>query len=169
MDGKEENEGRSATYLSDEFKKRLKSKTVEYRLEIQLRELSAEDTNAVYNPSAFWTETRHPWHYLGTITLTTSLAGDINASTLFNVANSPQSTLAFPDATSVYDFNIVAALRKELSENYAVMRAAEQQTESPETDNKHPTEYLLHLVTGSHLEAGNTDPKCNIYVSIVGK
>ena len=37
-----------------------------------------------------------------------------------------------------------------------------------EPDKGCDTEYLIHVVTGSHSHAGNTDSKCNVYVSIVG-
>jgi hypothetical protein len=94
------------------------------------------------------------------------LADDINESTQFNVGNLPPSTLGFPEATSTYDFNIVPNLNKEIAEHVALLHSAEKAEQ--EVVNSYTTEYLLHLVTGSHSEAGNMDPKCNVYVSIIG-
>lgn len=174
IESKEETNGHSATYLRDEFKERLRAGPVEYKLEIQLRDVTSSDTNAIYNPAVAWTEERHPWLRLGTITLTSLLADDVNDSTHFNVGHTPPSTLSFPEPTSVYDFNMVAALRQEIATYYGQLRAADEQLRQAKSDQavaditKQPAKYLLHLVTGSNQDAGNTDPKCNVYVSIVG-
>ena len=81
---------------------------------MQLHDVGAEDDHMVYNASIFWDAKEHPWMNLASIHLTALLPDDVIETTRFSVARLPSDTLAFPEATSVYDFNIVPNLREEV-------------------------------------------------------
>lgn len=74
----------------------------------------------VYNASIPWNSAEHPWMNLASLHLTVTLPNDVIESTRFNVGNLPLSTLSFPEASSVYDFNVIPNLRQETYEHCQV-------------------------------------------------
>ena len=157
-------EPRPKNYLREEFVQRLKRDHLEYKLQVQLHKWKEDDTNILYNASVPWDKDGHPWIDVASIVLNALLPENVTEVTRFNIGHLPKDTLSFLEATSNADFNSVPNLRAEVYELVSKLRPREiapaQKGES--------VEYLIHTVTGEHLQAGNVDQHCNIYVCIIG-
>ena len=101
-------------YLDKDFRKRIDESTVTYNLQIQLRDWSESDTNALYNPAIIWSDIETPWQDLAKIRLLSLLPDDVIELTRFNIGHLPEGTLGIPQPTSKSDFNSVPAIRKEI-------------------------------------------------------
>lgn len=85
-------DARPTTYLRDEFRRRVGDGGVDYRLQVQLRELPADPAarRAACDTTVAWPVAEFPWRELAALHLGEVLPEDVAARLAFNVARTPR-------------------------------------------------------------------------------
>ena len=105
-------EHRSVNYLKDDWADRVRAGGVRYILQVQLHEVSADDSPEVRNPLWPWDESTHPYMDLATIEITEVFSPEESAWLGFEITNLPPSMALLP-AASLDDYNSLNYFRKQ--------------------------------------------------------
>ena len=97
-------------YLVDEYKKRLTSGPVTYRLQLQLLKSEANPDQEIFDSRIPWDENRAPWKDLAEISIDELLPYEETVKLGFNLKNHPKS-LGFIKAKSINDYNSIVYMR----------------------------------------------------------
>jgi len=162
-----ESEKRSMDYLRNEYSDKLRDSTLLYRLQIQLYNGPADDTNlptdetSPFNASVTWDAIVCPWLDLAMISLVLPLCEDRLARTRMSLVTCPASfTPAEPRSSQ--DFRSVSNVLKEF---HGVVANAEKKTPEEEDAGDLVT-CDVSVTTGKLVNAG-TDG--DIYITITGE
>ena len=105
-------------YLKEEYQHRVqhrsvRGESVDYRLQVQLREHRDDQDEQVYNCCIDWPTGEFPWRDLGTFRITETLGWADGLRTTFSMSNLPRRLGVLP-ARSIYDFNSLNYMRKHI-------------------------------------------------------
>ena len=106
----QEGETNSVNYLVDEYKERISSGAVNYKLQIQLQESSKNPDESIFDSRITWDEARYPWNDLAIIKVDELLPYEETVKMGFNLKNHP-SSLGFIPAKGIHDYNSVVYMR----------------------------------------------------------
>lgn len=95
-------ETRPKNYLREHLKEQLRDEDIELTLEAQFHTPQPGDTLAWFDATLDWPEDEHPWHVLGTATLTAPIPDDVTEAMEWDPGNHPQS-LDIPASTGPFD------------------------------------------------------------------
>jgi len=99
------NDLRPKNYLREEYKTRVASQEVKYKLQIQIREASPNDDLSVFNMFwSAWSTDVYPWLELAIIQANEIIPDNEQNKQSFNVARIPKDTITWPEAYSSTDF-----------------------------------------------------------------
>ncbi|MDP2307771.1 MAG: catalase [Pseudomonadota bacterium] len=102
---------RPLDYLRQEFTQRVKRGGVEYRLQIQVRDIvPASDTLEVFHLNRPWSEARWPWHDLARIELNEAMDPTEIETTRYSLGHQPEGLGIFRPSSAV-DYRSVAWAR----------------------------------------------------------
>lgn len=155
-------EKRSKHYLREEFAMRLSQGTVNYKLQLQLHDISPRDRPHVLHCGRFWDESTHPWIDLADVTITTILPPYVIERTQFNIGNLPPSLGFIGPPESVHDFRCIPYIRKEIYKRSQSMRLLVVATEKPQR----LAIYYFQIQRGETQHEGT---KASISASLTGK
>ncbi|HUM45374.1 MAG TPA: hypothetical protein PLD84_00505 [Chitinophagales bacterium] len=103
-------ETRGRNYLKDEYKERVEREGAKYRLQIQTRIASDDDSPEIFNNQKPWDDNLFPWHNLAVIEITQVLDWNDSNLTSFSLNHMPKSLGIIP-AKSIYDYNSLNYMR----------------------------------------------------------
>ncbi|HJZ93920.1 MAG TPA: hypothetical protein VKE40_23805 [Gemmataceae bacterium] len=103
-------ETRSVNYLKNEWRDRLKAGPIQYRLQLQLHEVSPDDSPEIRNCHLEWDEATHPWHELAVVEITEELSHAEACFMAFEITNLPPVMGILP-SESMDDYNSVNYMR----------------------------------------------------------
>eukprot|EP00118_Oscarella_pearsei_P016743 m.162054 g.162054 ORF g.162054 m.162054 type:complete len:781 (+) comp38831_c0_seq1:29-2371(+) len=109
--GPRPNDDRSPNYLKHEFIKQLEKGSLDYRLQIQMRDREINESNDVYNPALPWNKANYPWLDLANISISQPLHPDTAELLRYGHLNQPASLKIADEAESVFDYRSIARLR----------------------------------------------------------
>ena len=104
-------EKRTRNYLKEEYKKRIASGIIKYKLQIQLHTAADDDDDELFNCCREWEEDSHPWLELAVIEIEKILTWEESCILAFSLGNLPESLGVIP-AKSIYDYNSLNYMRK---------------------------------------------------------
>ena len=107
-----DDERRPTDYLRNEFRNRVSAEVVRYRLQIQLYEWKAGDTDEVFNANKAWGT---PFLDLGVITLHTPMNDWEVEQTSFNIANCPRC-ISLVKPVNAHDYHTINWTRRGIRE-----------------------------------------------------
>ena len=152
-------ETRPTDYLRTEFKNRVRKGVVRYRLQIQLYEAQANDTDEVFNANKAWGT---PFHDLGILTMHTPMNDYEMDQTSFNIKNCPKC-IALIEPKNAYDYNTINWTRAAVYWKSARIRRFFTSKKEPVFES--PCKYILDFHT-SHVVFSGMDG--NVYITLVG-
>ena len=152
-------EERPTDYLRNELKNRVRNEVVKYRLQIQLYDAKADDTDEVFNANKAWGT---PFHDLGIITLHTPMNDYETEQTSFNIANCPPC-IELIKPKNAHDYNTINWTRRAVYGRTSKIRRYFSQKKEPFIVS--PCKYILDFHT-SHVVFSGMDG--NVYVTLVG-
>ena len=103
-------ETRPNDYLRREYAERLGAGSVEYTLQLQLREASPDDTQELFNMCHLWESARYPWLDLAQVVVDELLPEPLEAQTKMWLAHQPEG-LGLLGAESIYDYRSMGYTR----------------------------------------------------------
>ncbi|QDZ20236.1 lipoxygenase [Chloropicon primus] len=154
-----DDEKRPTDYLRTEFKNRVTNEVVRYRLQIQLHEWQANDTDEVFNANKAWGT---PFHDIGIITLHTPMNDYETEQTSFNIGNCPRC-ISLVKPKSAFDYHTINWTRKAVYGKSSRIRRYFSKKKSPSFVS--PCRYILDFHT-SHVVFSGMDG--NVQVTLVG-
>ena len=107
-------ETRPANYLKEEFKLRVDTQGVKYRLQMQLYEWSDNDDREVFNPNKEWDYDTHPYFDIGIIELTEALSDRETENLHMWIGRHPRDTIGLIKAWSNKDYNSINIARNDV-------------------------------------------------------
>jgi arachidonate 5-lipoxygenase len=103
-------ETRNRNYLKNELAERLKTESVKYWYQMQIRDAKPNQNENIFNSSLDWDEKEFPWRNMGIITLNEIMDWDSSNRIGFGVSNLPKG-LGYIPAKSIYDYNSLNYMR----------------------------------------------------------
>jgi len=103
-------ETKTRNYLKNELANRLKTQTVKYWFQIQIRDFEDGQDESIFNCCIDWDENKFPWRNIGIIELTEIMDWDSSNLLGFGVSNMPKGLDCIP-AKSIYDYNSLNYMR----------------------------------------------------------
>ena len=104
-------EERSRNYLKEEYRKRIASGPIKYKLQIQLHTAADDDDMEIFNSCREWEEDSHPWMELAVIEIDKTLTWEESCILAFSLGNMPKGLGVIP-SRSIYDYNSLNYMRK---------------------------------------------------------
>ena len=158
-----EDEKRPESYLIPEFKERLSEAPIEYKLQIQLHEVSPDDSHLILHPSRVWDQENHPWLDLALVTMTSLLSVAVVERTRCSLDNHP-STISIPPAQTIYDYNSISYLRSKVYSSSNKMSSNKPRSAVCKQDACEGARYSVRVRTGNRKGAG-TDAKVSLTIT----
>nr|AHK60922.1 allene oxide synthase/8R-lipoxygenase fusion protein a [Capnella imbricata] len=155
-----ETEKRPDDYLRKEYVERLKKGPVNYRLQIQIHDVSPNDTATIFHAGILWDKETHPWFDLAKVSITTPMSPDVLERTNFNIVNQPKS-LGLLDAKSPEDYNSIGQIRVSVYNWVQHLRKLKLGSLIPAGQN---AVYNIEVETGDREHAG-TDATITIRIT----
>lgn len=103
-------ETRTRNYLKIELAQRLKTQSIKYWFQIQIRDAQDNQDDTIFNCCLDWDEIEFPWRNIGVIELNEIMDWDSSNVLGFGVSNMPKGLDCIP-AKSVYDYNSLNYMR----------------------------------------------------------
>ena len=132
-----------------------------YRLQIQIHEISSSDTATIFHAGILWDKATHPWFDLADVIITTPLAPDVLEKTRYDVGNHPAS-LGFVEATCPEDYNSIAYFRMKV---YPFVQTFRHLKLGSVQEDDQTTLYNIEVETGSR---HNASTNASITIRITG-
>lgn len=158
-----EDEKRPESYLIPEFKERLSEAPIEYKLQIQLHEVSPDDSHLILHPSRVWDQENHPWLDLALVTMTSLLSVAVVERTRCSLDNHP-STISIPPAQTIYDYNSISYLRSKVYSSSNKMSSNKPRSAVCKQHASEGARYSVRVRTGNRKGAG-TDAKVSLTIT----
>ena len=154
-----DDERRPTDYLRNEFRNRVSAEVVRYRLQIQLYEWKAGDTDEVFNANKAWGT---PFLDLGVITLHTPMNDWEVEQTSFNIANCPRC-ISLVKPVNAHDYHTINWTRRAVYGKSSKIRRYFTMKRQPFFER--PCRYVMDFHT-SHVVFSGIDG--NVSVTLVG-
>lgn len=158
-----EDEKRPESYLIPEFTERLSEAPIEYKLQIQLHEVSPDDSHLILHPSRVWDQENHPWLDLALVTMTSLLSVAVVERTRCSLDNHP-STISIPPAQTIYDYNSISYLRSKVYSSSNKMSSNKPRSAVFKQHACEGARYSVRVRTGNRKGAG-TDAKVSLTIT----
>jgi len=112
-----ENESMSVNYLVQEYKDRLRSGPVNYKLQMQLHNAEVNANQSIFDSRIEWGESTHPWLDVAHVEINEVLPYEQMVKMAFNIGHHPKS-LGFIKALSIHDYNSIVYMRSKVKPAY---------------------------------------------------
>lgn len=132
-------ETRTRNYLKNELTLRLKTQTIKYWFQIQIRDAEENQDETIFNCCVDWDDKQFPWRNVGVIELEKIMDWDSSNKIGFGVSNMPKGLDCIP-AESIYDYNSLNYMRArtEIARKARLLgyKIFGKPVEIPENDNR---------------------------------
>lgn len=136
---------------------------IKYKLQIQVHEVSPDDSHLVLHAARAWDRKTHPWINVADVTITTVLHANVTQRSWGKAISVNSLLQLLPEPSTIQDFSFPGYAQRRLLP-FAVsglLEIAKSETEPHPQTRK----YWVHVETGKRHGAG-TD--ANIFITITG-
>ncbi|XP_068692122.1 allene oxide synthase-lipoxygenase protein-like isoform X2 [Montipora foliosa] len=158
-----EEETKPESYLIPEFTNRLSKEAIRYKLQIQLHEVTPNDSHLILHAARAWDRENHPWEDLADVTVTSLLPIEVGERTRFSLDHHPSSVDILP-AQTIYDYSSISYLRSKVYPASNKMSSKKPRRKISMEQTLDGAEYSIQVKTGNRKGAG-TDAKVTLTIT----